>query len=134
MATPGALILAADTVVSLQDKLLGKPEDAEDARIMLHTLGGSTHYVITAVAVMSAEQNRLRQARVTSSVHMRALTEHEINAYIATRAWQGKAGGCGIQDADPFVTRTSGCHTNIVGLPMTHTASLLAEFQITPQK
>jgi septum formation protein len=131
---PQDVVLAADTVVALGEQMLGKPIDADDARRMLHTLGGSTHYVITGVAVMCGVDNRLRQARVTSSVHMRPLSEPEIEAYIASNEWQGKAGGYGIQDRDPFVTRTSGCHTNIVGLPMTHTATLLAEFQIVPQK
>lgn len=131
---PTDVVLAADTVVAHNEQLLGKPVDAIDARRMLRLLGGTTHYVITAVAVLCGADNRLRQARVTSSVHMRDLADTEIETYLASNDWQGKAGGYGIQDPDPFVTRTAGCLTNIVGLPMTHTATLLAEFQIMPRR
>jgi len=95
-------------------------------------LGETTHLVITGVAVTRPSANLLLQSRVTSSVHMRALTDAEIDAYVASGEWRGKAGGYGIQDRDPFVTRTSGCHTNIVGLPMTETARLLAAAGILP--
>ena len=66
-----------------------------------------------------------------SAVRMRQLAPDEIDRYVATNEWQGKAGGYGIQDQDPFVTRIAGCHTNIVGLPMTHTRRLLAAAGIT---
>jgi septum formation protein len=130
---PNDVVLAADTVVALGSQALGKPVDAADARRLLSLLGGTAHEVITGVAVVHAAVNLTLQACVTSAVHMRALTAAEVDAYIATGDWQGKAGGYGIQDQDPFVTRTSGCHTNIVGLPMTHTRHLLAQAGITPQ-
>jgi septum formation protein len=129
---PNDVVLAADTVVALGNDALGKPSDAADARRLLSLLGGTAHEVITAVVVVHAAANLRLQARVTSAVHMRVLTAAEADAYIATGDWQGKAGGYGIQDQDPFVTRTSGCHTNIVGLPMTTTTRLLAEAGITP--
>jgi septum formation protein len=129
---PRDVVLAADTVVALGNDALGKPSDATDARRLLSLLGGTAHDVITGVAVVHAAANLALQARVTSAVHMRALTAAEIDAYIATGDWRGKAGGYGIQDQDPFVTRTSGCHTNIVGLPMTHTRQLLALAGVHP--
>lgn len=122
---PGDLVLAADTVVAYADTLLGKPKDADDARRMLRLLGGTVHSVITGVAVARPSAGILRHARVLSAVHMRALSDAEIEAYVASNDWQGKAGGYGIQDPDPFVTRVSGCPTNIVGLPMTTTADML---------
>ncbi|MGA2230255.1 MAG: Maf family protein, partial [Tepidisphaeraceae bacterium] len=64
-------------------------------------------------------------ARVMSAVQMKPLTVQQINRYVESDLWKGKAGGYGIQDNDPFVSRLSGCHTNIVGLPMTHTERLL---------
>lgn len=131
---PELVVLAADTVVAYADTVLGKPKDAADAARMLGLLGGTVHSVITGVAVARASDQFFRHARVLSAVHMRALTEAEIAAYVASHQWQGKAGGYGIQDPDPFVTRTSGCHTNIVGLPMTTTAELLAEAGITPSR
>ena len=129
---PDDVVLAADTVVALGSDALGKPSDAADARRLLSLLGGTAHEVITGVAVIHASANLTRLARVASAVHMRALTAAEMDAYIATGDWQGKAGGYGIQDQDPFVTRMSGCLTNIVGLPMTHTRQLLAEAGIHP--
>ena len=129
---PDDVILAADTVVALNDRPLGKPTDAEDARRMLRMLGGTIHQVITGVAVTRHSGNLLRHSRVTSSVHMRKLGDSEIDAYVATGEWRGKAGGYGIQDRDPFVTRTSGCHTNIIGLPLTTTARLLADANLFP--
>ena len=113
-------------MVALNDAPLGKPLDPADARRMLRLLGGTTHSVITGVAVLRRAKDLVLHDRVTSSVHMRQLTDAEVDAYVASGDWQGKAGGYGIQDDDPFVTRTAGCHTNIVGLPMTTTAGLLA--------
>lgn len=119
------VVLAADTVVSHATTLLGKPKDASHARRMLTLLAGTIHTVITGVAVVHAAMNFTRHARVLSSVHMRPLSNEEITKYVASNEWQGKAGGYGIQDPDPFVTRIGGCHTNIVGLPMHTTAELL---------
>ena len=124
---PDNVVLAADTVVAFAETVLGKPRDAADARRMLALLGGTVHSVITGVAVVQASANFSRHTRVLSAVHMRSLTEQEIAQYVASNQWQGKAGGYGIQDPDPFVTRTSGCLTNIVGLPMHTTAELLRE-------
>jgi septum formation protein len=124
---PNDVVLAADTVVAYADTLLGKPKDADDARRMLRLLGGTVHSVITGVAVLRVTANVFLHARVLSAVHMRALSDAEIQAYVASNDWQGKAGGYGIQDPDPFVTRVSGCPTNIVGLPLTTTAALLAD-------
>lgn len=129
---PDDVVLAADTVVAYADTMLGKPTDADDARRMLRLLGGTVHSVITGVAVAHASAHVFRHARVLSAVHMRALTDAEIDRYVESLDWQGKAGGYGIQDPDPFVTRTSGCHANIVGLPMTTTTALLRDAGITP--
>jgi septum formation protein len=120
------VVLAADTVVAFGDRVLGKPEDADDARRMLELLSGTTHIVITGVAVVHAAAEFSALRRVMSAVRMRILSGDEIDRYVAGGQWQGKAGGYGIQDHDPFVTRMAGCHTNIVGLPMTQTRALLA--------
>lgn len=124
---PDAVILAADTVVAFGDAILGKPEDADDARRMLKLLGGTTHLVVTGVAVVRPATSFRRSTRVISAVSMRALSDDEVARYVASNEWEGKAGGYGIQDDDPFVTRMSGSHTNVVGLPMEETGSLLAE-------
>lgn len=131
---PDRVVVAADTVVAYADTVLGKPKDTADAARMLRLLSGTVHSVITGVAVARPSAQFFRHARVLSAVHMRALSDAEIAAYVASKQWEGKAGGYGIQDPDPFVTRTSGCHTNIVGLPITTTADLLREAGIMPSR
>jgi septum formation protein len=128
---PDDVVLAADTVVAFGDRPLGKPADAADARRMLELLGGSTHIVITGVAVVRLATKHVASSRVMSGVRMRGLSPEEIARYVASNEWQGKAGGYGIQDDDPFVTRVSGCHTNIVGLPMSETRRLLEAAGVT---
>jgi septum formation protein len=129
---PGNVVLAADTVVAFLDAVLGKPKNAADARRMLRLLSGTAHSVITGVAVFHRAASHFRHAREVSAVHMRELTDDEIDAYVASRNWQGKAGAYGIQDPDPFVTRMSGSRTNIVGLPMELAVEMLKEAGISP--
>jgi len=131
---PYAIVLAADTVVALGKQLLGKPLDEQHARQMLQTLSGTTHEVTTGIAVVCRATHFAREDRVLSTVQMRKMSPIEIDDYVATRQWEGKAGGYGIQDKDPFVTRISGDLTNIVGLPMERTVQLLAEAGVRPQK
>jgi len=122
-----SVILGADTVVAMGEQCLGKPKDAGHASRMLRQLSGTTHIVVTGVAVLCRIKEFEKVIHVTSAVQMRALSEPEIDAYVATHAWMGKAGGYGIQDNDPFVTRMSGSLTNIVGLPVDETIALLRE-------
>jgi septum formation protein len=131
---PDDIVLAADTVVAFGDTPLGKPNDAPHARKMLQLLSGTTHIVVTGVCVMRQDPEFSKSARVMSAVKMRPLTPGEIDRYVASNEWQGKAGGYGIQDKDPFVVRQSGSHTNIVGLPMTVTRKLLEEAGVTPER
>ena len=123
---PEDVTLGSDTVVALGTELLGKPLTPADARKMLGKLSGTTHRVITGVAVVHPAAMFRRSLTVTSTVHMRSLSPAEIDAYVAGGQWEGKAGGYGIQDQDPFVTNLGGSLTNIVGLPMEATAELLA--------
>jgi septum formation protein len=135
---PGdVVVLAADTVVAHGDTALGKPADPDDARRMLRLLAGSTHRVITGVAVTRAAGGFARRTRVVSVVRMRELSAVEVDRYVESRQWEGKAGGYGLQDAagfptddpskDPFVIAASGSPSNIVGLPMDETIELLSE-------
>jgi len=124
---PQDVVLAADTVVAFGDMALGQAADAKAARNMLRLLENTTHLVITAVAVVHEAVGHRATGRVMSAVHMRPLTAEQIEAYVESENWRGKAGAYGIQDDDPFVERVSGCHTNIVGLPMTTTVRLLRE-------
>lgn len=130
---PGDVTLGSDTVVALGDKLLGKPTDAKDARKMLGTLSGTTHRVITGVAVVHPAAQLRRSVAVISTVRMRALSDEEIESYVVGGQWEGKAGGYGIQDRDPFVTNMGGSLTNIVGLPMEAAGGLLEAAGIFPK-
>jgi septum formation protein len=129
---PADVVLAADTIVALDKYILGKPADVEDARRILSLLSGTTHRVITGLAIVCSDPPTCFSETVSSTVRMRALTHADIDSYVATGDWQGKAGAYGIQDADTFVSRTEGCLTNIVGLPITTTTKLLAKAGIYP--
>lgn len=131
---PAEVILAADTVVAFGDTPLGKPESEKEATEMLQLLSGTTHIVVTGVTVLRPATRFRISTRVMSAVRMRSWTAKEIERYVASGDWQGKAGGYGIQDdrSDPFVTRLAGSHSNIVGLPMEATAELLASAGVMP--
>lgn len=124
---PDDVVLGADTVVAFGDQLLGKAKDADDARRILELLSGTTHLVITGITVICRASAFERRTRALSAVRMRTMSRDAIDKYIATGDWVGKAGAYGIQDSDPFVSRLTGSHTNIVGLPMGETKRLLEE-------
>ena len=111
-------LLAADTIVCLGEQVLGKPANAEEARNMLALLSGTTQIVITGVCVMRKTADYQQTAKALTAVRMDVLTPEQIERYVASGDWEGKAGGYGIQDNDPFVKRVAGSHTNVVGLPM----------------
>jgi septum formation protein len=130
-AAPPALILAADTVVICDGAILGKPADADEARHMLRTLRGRAHIVCTALTLTRLEADAAAHTitRATSTdVHMRAYTDADIEAYIATGDPFDKAGGYAIQHAGfAPVADISGSYTNVVGLPLETLRALLAE-------
>jgi septum formation protein len=130
---PDDVVLGADTVVAFGDRILGKPSDPADARDMLRLLSGTTHIVITGISVTHRAAGFAHEQRVMSAVHMRPMTDRQIDRYVESGLWVGKAGGYGIQDNDPFVKRLAGCYTNIVGLPMTATRALLASAGVVPK-
>ena len=120
----GDVVLSADTTVALGRRILGKPEDEAEAARYLRLLSGRRHRVITSVAVRSAE--RLWTRDVESRVQMKRLSDAELQGYLATGDWQGKAGAYSIQGpAGAFSPWISGSHSAIVGLPLAETASLL---------
>lgn len=119
-------IVAADTTVTLERRILGKPADAEEAAAMLRVYAGRTHTVLTAVAV--SYRDRLNSALSRSRVRFAPLDEAEIAAYVASREPFDKAGGYGIQGrAAMFVEHLSGSYSGVMGLPLYETARLLRE-------
>jgi septum formation protein len=118
-------VLAADTTVIAAGEILGKPADADDARRMLARLAGRRHEVATAYRIRFGE--RMAERTVTTVVGFRALAPAEIDAYVASDEWRGKAGGYAVQGiAGAFVTELRGSHTNVIGLPV---AEVLADLQ-----
>ncbi len=131
---PHQTVLGADTIVAVSEQVLGKPADEADARRMLQTLGGTRHRVITGVTLIGPGAERLIASDVTF-VTMRQMTPRELDDYIASREWEGKAGAYAIQEtADRFVTKIEGSWSNIVGLPMELVVKMIEELVSRPQR
>lgn len=126
------VVLAADTIVVFGDTIIGQPADAADAYRIVQLLSGTTHLVISGVVVTRPARAFNAEQRIMSAVRMKVLTPSQIERHVASGLWQGKAGGYGIQDGNPFVERVGGCHTNIIGLPMTTTRRLLSAAGVEP--
>ena len=123
-ADPTDLVLCADTTVALGRRIMGKPADAGEAAAFLLALSGRRHKVITAIALRLGD--RIWQKDVVSAVRMKRLSDVDLNAYLETDDWRGKAGGYAIQGpASAFIPWMSGSFTGIVGLPLAETAGLL---------
>lgn len=122
---PGAFVVGSDTVVALGRRVLGKAADADEARRYLGLLSGRAHRVFTGVCVVCPD--RRHSARVGEArLQMKRLTGEEIDRYLDTGEWRGKAGGYAIQgQAGAFVTSLQGSYTAVVGLPLYETLCLL---------
>ncbi len=121
----GEVILAADTTVTCGRRILGKPADEKEAAEFLWLLSGRRHHVLTAVAVRDA--GGLRARLVDTVVRFRPLSNADVNGYLASGEWRGKAGGYAIQGrAGAFIPWIQGSFTGVVGLPLAETATLLA--------
>ncbi|MNC28210.1 Maf-like protein YhdE [compost metagenome] len=124
-----AVVLGADTAVVLDGRILGKPENREDALAMLADLSGREHQVLTAVALSDGQ--RVHSLCVTSKVRFRAISAEEAQRYWASGEPADKAGGYAIQGLGAvFVTGLSGSYSAVVGLPLCETADLLGQFGI----
>lgn len=126
------LVMTADTIVACGRRILGKPEGADDARRMLSLLSGRRHKVMSCVCLV-APDDTVTSRTVVTRVTFKRLSAMELDAYIASGEWEGKAGGYAIQGrADAFVRALEGSYSNVVGLPLHETANLLngAGFQV----
>ncbi len=118
-------ILAADTVVALGRRILPKAEMLEQASACLRLLSGRSHKVFTALTLVTPK-GKFRNRLVETRVRFKRLSKEEMEAYLASGEWRGKAGGYAIQGlAGSFVVKLVGSYTNVVGLPLYETASLL---------
>ena len=120
------LVVGADTVVVVDDIIMGKAEDPKEAGVMLAALEGRMHRVLTGLAVVDAETGREDVAVVETKVWIHPLTDQEIGDYVSTGEPIGKAGGYAIQGAGgALVERIEGCFENVVGLPLSRLRSML---------
>jgi septum formation protein len=127
------LVVAADTVVVWQGKVLGKPADAREAAEMLGLLAGNEHEVFTGVAVMEKPSGRRVVTHERTRVRFRPLTTEEIARYVATGEPLDKAGAYAAQGLGAiFIAGIRGCYFNVVGLPLARLAQVLKEFGVDP--
>ncbi len=123
---PDALVLGADTIVTIDARILGKPQSATEARQMLQRLSGRHHTVVTGLALLQHSTGCTRLDTVSTEVLFRPLGQADIDHYIATDEPFDKAGAYAIQGrGGAFVAAFEGCYTNVVGLPLQRTAALL---------
>jgi septum formation protein len=126
---PTLQVLGADTTVTLDNHILGKPEDPADAARMLRLLSGRTHRVITGIALVGAEFTEA--AAEVTDVSFLALSDDEIEAYVASGEPMDKAGAYAIQGrAARWIPRIEGCYFNVVGLPLARVSTLLASHRV----
>ncbi|MEE8294290.1 MAG: Maf family protein [Sphingomonadales bacterium] len=124
-AHKGKIVLAADTIVTLGARIIGKPKDAFEAEKFLKILSSKRHRVLTSVVVINAE-GKLGQKTVTTTVSFKRLSAEEIIWYLESGEWQGKAGGYAVQGkAGAFIKSLNGSYSNVVGLPLYETWCLL---------
>jgi septum formation protein len=129
-AERGSAVLAADTVVVVDNRILGKPRDTADARAMLTSLSGKCHLVVTGVCLANSDggQPTLRTSVVQTTVEFSRLKEEEIDWYVASGEPMDKAGAYAIQGlASRFITRIDGSYSNVVGLPVALVYALCRE-------
>ncbi len=132
-AAPHAVVLGSDTIVVLDNDILGKPRDAEHAVSMLRRLVGRVHRVLTGVALVSLSTEQVHVLSVESRVTMRAAEEDELRRYVATGEPLDKAGAYAFQgEGRKFVEHVEGSTTNVIGLPLDETCALLRQLGFDP--
>jgi len=126
------IVVSCDTLVFSNDEILGKPKDREDARRMLRLLRGTEHHVISGLCLWNISDNISDRKIITESdstvLRMDAISDREIEQYLDTKQWTGKAGAFGYQDGYDWLHIIQGSESNVVGLPLELLAKLLKSF------
>lgn len=123
------LVVGCDTVVECGGQILGKPEDVQHARCMLQTLRGSEHHVYSGLCLWHVpSRHRTVQVAVTRLL-MSAISDEQLEQYLRTGDWEGKAGAFGYQDGHDWLDILEGSESNVVGLPLELLAEMIQEFQ-----
>lgn len=126
------IVIAADTIGFFNQKILGKPKNKKEARLMLRKLSGKEHRIITGITVVDAKTEKIRQVTVTTKVKFRELSEKLINNYIATGEPMDKAAAYGIQGKGSLLAESvKGDYFNVVGLPLNPLNRLLEKFGVS---
>ena len=129
---PDSLVIGADTVVVIDESILGKPQDEDQARAYLKTLRARIHEVYTGYTVACLSQDRITTKVLRTTVHFRDISEAEIAWYIGTGEPMDKAGAYALQGhGAAFIDRIDGSHTNVIGLPLSDLYADLKTFDIT---
>ncbi|MDB6180285.1 Maf family protein [Paracoccus fistulariae] len=132
-AKPGEVLLCADTTVALGRRILGKPEDRDEAARFMRLMSGRRHRVLTAIVLHRDGDSRARL--VETQVRMRPIAAAELERYLEIGDWQGKAGAYAIQGAAAaFIPWIQGSFSSVVGLPLAETAAMLASAGIFGKK
>jgi septum formation protein len=119
VGVPGSIVIGCDTDVVLEEHLIGKPEDEVRAREYLAQLSGRTHRVLSGLVVLGPEADQARTGVVESRVTFRHLDRHEIDCYLASGEWQGRAGGYAVQGrGSALIASVTGDIANVIGLPV----------------
>jgi len=126
------IVIGADTVIIHRTKVIGKPQNRNEAKKILTRLNGSTHSVVTGIAVVDTATRKEATACVKTSVKMKRLGSEDIEAYVATGEPLGRAGAYAVQGKGAiFIERINGCYHNVVGLPLPKLADMLKKFGIS---
>lgn len=123
------VVVACDTLVECRGQVLGKPRDRDDARRILRVLSGQEHRVLSGLCVWPLPGDRPEVRVATSRLRMDRLTEAQLEAYLASGQWEGKAGAFGFQDGPGWVHLIEGSQSNVVGLPLELLSEMLAEIR-----
>jgi len=126
-----ALVIAADTFIVFEGKILGKPDTETEARRMLETISGKSHSVITGFTIIDTENNKALSRSVETKVYMKKMTPGEIDDYVKSKEPLDKAGGYAIQGlGSVIVEKIEGDYFNVIGLPLNALAESLKEFGV----
>lgn len=112
------IVLGCDTIVLCCGEILGKPRDREDAGRMLRNLAGNDHRVLTGICLVFLSEGKTRADYDTTVLRMNSLREEEIEDYLDSNLWEGKAGAFGLQDRNDWIRIIRGSESNVVGLPL----------------
>ncbi len=129
-----AIVIGCDTVAQCLGQILGKPADLNHARQMLQLLRGREHFVLSGLCIWTRPENEQRVALAVTRLRMDHVSDQQLEEYLASDAWEGKAGAFGYQDGLPWIHVLEGSESNVVGLPMELLGQMLAEFGQSPNR